>query len=193
MSSKPLRVRTLCASWKWLRSSTLVTPTWHFLADIHVDCLSSCVKLAAWLVTGRLTCLMSRQWYFSHLNPCVVVPTRDWMELCKKAFRGLGSLNWLASPLARVPFLWSGHALKSPTGQNLMCQLEVDNLGVRSSIILYILILYCINNNKQQATKAQPVSLSTLWIRFCTHHMSKIHITAIFWIQNASNSPFTVL
>ncbi len=118
----------------------------------------------AWSLADSLTWCHDR-WYSSHPNPC---STNQGIGVSYVKKLSEVSTGWLALWLGRLTpdqcMRWNPWK-----EQNLMRQLEVENLGARSSIILYILILYCINNIKQQATKAQPVSLSTLWIRFCTH------------------------
>jgi hypothetical protein len=53
----PMRERSWCTKLKWktlgIRSSTLVSLTWNVLPNIE-HCLSSCVMLVAWHITGRL-------------------------------------------------------------------------------------------------------------------------------------------
>ncbi len=50
------------------------------------------------------------RWHFSIPSPCAhcAVPTRFWRGLCREAYRDPDYLNWLASPLVKAPYCWSG-------------------------------------------------------------------------------------
>ncbi len=50
------------------------------------------------------------RWHFSSLSPCAhcAVPTRFSRGLCREACRDPDNLNWLASPLVKAPYFWSG-------------------------------------------------------------------------------------
>ncbi len=96
----------------------------HRASVITWSCHS--VWLAAWHITGRLTCLAvslvrrhGRQYFFVIPSPCAV-PKQYWREHCREACWDTQTSIRLASHLVRAPNSSSrGHEFESPMWREL--------------------------------------------------------------------------